>query len=73
MGVLQQISKRLGFGGSRPKFNAENNLSTLHYQSSINNNPKITKSQSILDEGDAFNNNKFKSAKGQKYNDNIPK
>ena len=73
MGVLQQISKRLGFGGGRPKFNAESTLSTLHYQSSINNNPKITRTSSALDEGDAFNNNKFKSVKGQKYNDKLPK
>jgi hypothetical protein len=73
MGVLENISRILGFGGSKPRFNAESKISTLHYQSSINNNPKIVRKSSILDEGDTFNSNKFKSIKGRKYTDNIPK
>ncbi len=73
MGLLENISNMLGFGGSTPKFNAEDKTSTLHYQSSINNNPKIVRKSSILDEGDTFNNNKFKSTIGKKYMDNRPK
>jgi hypothetical protein len=73
MGLLENISNMLGFGGNIPKFNAEDKTSKLHYQSSLNNNPKIVRKSSILDEGDTFNNNKFKSIKGRKYNDNLPK
>jgi hypothetical protein len=73
MGLLENISRTLGFGGSKPRFNAESKVSTLHYQSSINNNPKIIQKSSILDENDTFSNNKFKSIKGRKYTDNLPK
>ncbi len=73
MSLLNIISRTLGFGGEKPRFNTEVKTSTLHYQSSINNNPKIVRKSSILDEGDTFNNNKFKSIKGGKYNDNLPK
>ncbi len=73
MSLLNNISRTLGFGGEKPRFNTEVKTSTLHYQSSINNNPKIVRKSSILDEGDTFNNNKFKSIKGGKYNDNLPK
>jgi hypothetical protein len=73
MGVLNNISRTLGFGGEKPRFNVESKQSTLHYQSSINNNPKIVRQSSILDEGDTFNNNKFKSTKGGKYIDKLPK
>jgi hypothetical protein len=73
MGLLNNISKTLGFGGEKPRFNVESKQSTLHYQSSISNNPKIVRQSSILDEGDTFNSNKFKNAIGRKYNDNLPK
>jgi hypothetical protein len=73
MSLLENISRILGYGGGKPRFNAENKISTLHYQSSINNNPKIVRKSSILDEGDTFNSNKFKSATGKKYMDNRPK
>lgn len=73
MGLLENISNILGYGGSKPRFNAETKSSTLHYQSSINNNPKIVRKSSILDENDAFNSNKFKSGVGRKYTDNLPK
>jgi len=73
MGLLDKISTKLGFGGVKPKFNAENKISTLHNQSSTIGDPKIIRNPSILDETDSLNKNKFKSGKGQKYNDNLPK
>jgi hypothetical protein len=73
MGVLQNISRLLGYGGDQPQFNAEVKTSTLHNRSSINNEPSITRKSSILDEGDTFNVNKFKSTPGQKYNDKLPR
>ena len=75
MGLLDSIAKMtLGLGGNKPKnFNAESKTSTLHKDSSTIGEPKITKNPSILDETDALNNNKFKSGKGQKYNDKLPK
>ena len=73
MGLLQNISKTLGFGGTKPNFNVESKTSTLHNLSSSTGNPKVKRNPSILDETDTLNNNKFKSGKGQKYNDNLPK
>lgn len=75
MGLLDSIAKMtLGLGGSKPKnFNGESKTSTLHNQSSTIGDPKTTKNPSILDETDVLNKNKFKSGKGQKYNDNLPK
>ena len=73
MGLLQNISTKLGFGGVKPKFAGETKISTLHNQSSTIGDPKITKNPSILDETDTLNNNKFKSAKGQKYTDKLPR
>jgi hypothetical protein len=73
MGLLQNISKTLGFGGTKPNFNAESKTSTLHKLSSTIGDPKIIRNPSILDETDALNKNKFRSAKGQKYTDNLPK
>lgn len=73
MGLLNKISTKLGFGGAKPNFNAETKISTLHYQSSTIGDPKIVRNPSILDETDSLNKNKFKSGKGQKYNDNLPK
>lgn len=73
MGLLQNISKTLGFGGAKPNFSGELNTSTLHKLSSTIGEPKITKNPSILDETDAMNKNKFRSAKGQKYTDKLPK
>jgi hypothetical protein len=73
MGLLQNISKTLGFGGTKPNFNAESKTSTLHKLSSTINEPIILKNPSILDETDAMNKNKFRSAKGKKYTDNLPK
>jgi hypothetical protein len=69
MGLLQNISKVLGFGGVKPNFDAETKTSTLHNQSSTIGNPKYKRNASILDETDALNNNKFKSGSGKKYND----
>ena len=74
MGLLDNLSKMfLGLKGQKPKFNAESKTSTLHYQSSTLGEPKIIRNSSILDESDAMNKNKFRSAKGQKYTDNLPK
>jgi len=73
MGLLQNISKTLGFGGTKPNFNAESKTSTLHNLSSSTGNPKVKRNPSILDETDTLNNNKFKSGKGQKYTDTLPK
>jgi hypothetical protein len=73
MGLLQNISKTLGFGGSKPKFTGESKTSTLHNLSSTIGDPKILRNSSILDETDAMNKNKFRSIKGKKYTDNLPK
>jgi hypothetical protein len=73
MGLLQNISKTLGFGGTKPNFNAETKTSTLHNLSSTIGEPKIIRNPSILDETDALNKNKFRSVKGQKYTDKLPK
>jgi hypothetical protein len=73
MGLLQNISKMLGYGGEKPSFNGEVPTSTLHNLSSSTGNPKFKRNPSILDETDTLNNNKFKSAKGQKYTDNLPR
>jgi len=73
MGLSENISSILGYGGGKPRFNAESKQSTLHYQSSINGTPKIVRKSSILDENDTFSNNKFKSINGKKYTDNLPK
>jgi hypothetical protein len=73
MGLLENISKTLGFGGAKPRFNAEDKTSTLHNQSSTIGTPKIVRNSSILDETDALNSNKFKSAKGKKYTENLPR
>ena len=73
MGLLQNISKTLGFGGTKPDFKGESKTSTLHKLSSTIGDPKIIRNPSILDETDAMNKSKFRSAKGQKYTDNLPK
>jgi hypothetical protein len=74
MGLINNLSKMfLGLKGQKPKFNGETPLSTLHYQSSIINDPKIQRPVSKLDEVDSFNRNKYKSRSGLKYTDNLPK
>jgi hypothetical protein len=74
MGLYENLSKMLlGLKGQKPKFNAESKTSTLHYQSSTLGEPKIIKNPSILDEVDGMNKNKYRSAKGQKYTDKLPK
>lgn len=74
MGLYENLSKMLlGLKGQKPKFDGESRTSTLHYQSSTIGDPKIIKKPSILDETDAMNNNKFKSGKGKKYTDNLPR
>lgn len=74
MGLLDNLSKMLlGLKGHKPKFTGENPKSTLHYQSSTLGKPNIVKASSILDEADKFNTNKYKSRKGLKYTDNLPK
>ncbi len=74
MGLLDNLSKTfLGLNGQKPNFNGETSTSTLHYQSSTINDPKIVRNPSILDEQDAFSKNKFRSSKGSKYQDNLPK
>ena len=50
MGLLDFLPKmRLGFQGAKPKFNAEDKISTLHNQSSTIGQPTITRNPSILD------------------------
>ena len=75
MGLLDNIANmRLGLGGVKPtNFSGESSTSTLHFKSSTIGDPVIVRNPSILDETDSLNNNKFKSAKGQKYNDKLPK
>jgi hypothetical protein len=68
MSLLDFLPKmRLGFQGTKPKFNAETKISTLHNQSSTVGDPKIVKNPSILDEADTLNTSKYKSSKGNKY------
>jgi hypothetical protein len=62
---------RLGFQGAKPKFNAEDKISTLHNQSSTIGQPTITRNPSILDEADSLNTSKYKSGKGKKYSDQL--
>lgn len=72
MGLLDFLPKmRLGFQGTKPKFNAEDKISTLHNQSSTIGNPTIVRNPSILDEADSLNSSKYKSAKGKKYQDQM--
>lgn len=72
MGLLQLLSTSLlGFGGNKPKFNAESKTSTLHYQSSTIGEPNIIRNASVLDEQDALNTNKYRSTTGRKYTDQI--
>jgi hypothetical protein len=72
MGLLDFLPKmRLGFQGAKPKFNAEDKLSTLHNQSSTIGEPKYSRNPSILDETDSLNTSKYKSGKGKKYSDQL--
>ena len=72
MSLLDFLPKmRLGFQGAKPKFNAEDKISTLHNQSSTIGDPKYSKNPSILDEADSANSAKYKSAKGKKYTDQL--
>jgi hypothetical protein len=72
MGLLDFLPKmRLGFQGAKPKFNAEDKISTLHNQSSTIGQPTITRNPSILDEADSLNTSKYKSGKGKKYSDQL--
>lgn len=78
MGLIDNLSKMmLGLKGAKPNFAGETPLSTLHRQSSTIGDPAFLKGSkrnpSLLDEADILNKNKFKSAKGQKYTDNLPK
>jgi hypothetical protein len=74
MGLLENLSKMLlGTKGQKPNFKGETPLSTLHYQSSTLNDPKISRPPSRLDEADGFNTNKYRSKSGGKYTDNLPK
>jgi hypothetical protein len=74
MGLLDNLPKMLlGLKGQKPNFSGENDKSTLHYQSSTIGDPKILRKPSILDEADSLNNNKYKSGKGKRYEDNYPK
>ena len=78
MGLIDNLSKMtLGLKGAKPNFNGETPLSTLHFQSSTIGDPELPKglkrNPSLLDEADVLNKNKFKSLKGKKYTDNLPK
>ena len=74
MGLLDNLSKMvLGLKGQKPNFNNETPLSTLHYQSSTIGQPSIKRNSSNFDEVDATNMSKYKSQKGRKYTDNLPK
>jgi hypothetical protein len=74
MGLLDNLSKMvLGLQGRKPKFNNETPLSTLHNQSSTIGQPAIKRNPSNFDEADATNMSKYKSAKGKRYSDNLPK
>jgi hypothetical protein len=74
MGLLDNLSKMmLGLKGAKPNFDGETSLSTLHFKSSTIGDPKILRKASLLDEADSTNTNKYKSAKGQTYKDNLPK
>lgn len=73
MGLLQKLSSSmLGLKGVKPLFNGESKESTLHYLSSVNNQPNINRNPSILDETDNFNTNKYRSASDKTYLNNKP-
>lgn len=61
-----------GYGGNRPPFNGETPGSTLHNESSINNNPSIPRTPSLLEEGDPSNTADYRNAIGRRYQDNYP-
>lgn len=74
MGLLDLLpTSPLGYKGQKPQFDAETPGSTLHDTSSVNGIPSITANPSRLDEGDALNTSKYRSATGQKYVDNLPR
>lgn len=75
MGLLNLLTSgasQLGYDGNRPPFNGETPGSTLHNQSSINDNPDIVRSPSGLDEDDPNNRSRYRSTPGNKYTDNLP-
>lgn len=75
MGLLQLLIQgvsTLGYNGNQPPIVATPPNSTLHNQSSINDNPDITRSPSGLDEDDPNNTSPFRSVNGQRYIDNLP-
>jgi hypothetical protein len=73
MGLIDYLSKTaLGYKGQQPKFNGETKESTLHYQSSTINDPKLKGEKQIpstLDEMDTLNRSKYKSVEGKRYID----
>jgi hypothetical protein len=87
MGILinQLPNSRLGLKGQTPPFNTlPVPPRSLHQTYSVDGNPTGTKvlginkahplpMPSILDEMDGNNKNKFKSAIGKRYIDNLPK
>jgi hypothetical protein len=78
MGLYENLSKMLlGLKGQKPNFEGESRTSTLHFKSSTIGDPPFTKGSkrkpSILDESDGTNNNVYRSTKGKKYTDNLPK
>lgn len=74
MGLIDLLKTSIfGFKGEKPKYDGGDATSTLHYQSSINNKPSISKLPSILDEDDSHNTAKYRSTPGERYIDKLPK
>lgn len=85
MGLLNLLpTSPFGFGGNRPVFSiAPNPPASLHETYSVDGTPRITLASTLpgnpvplpskLDERDPSNTSKFKSKKGFRYIDNLPK
>jgi hypothetical protein len=85
MGLLNLLPKSpFGFGGKKPPFDiAPNPPGSLHNTYSADGIPSIRLTSTLpgnpiplpskLDEADPSNTSKFKSKKGFKYTDNLPK
>lgn len=85
MGLIDLLpNSRLGLGGSKPEFGTlPKPPGSLHDTYSVDGKPKVTMvslngsavlpQPSTLDESDPNNISKYKSRKGQRYIDNLPK
>jgi hypothetical protein len=64
MGILKLLpTTKFGYGGKQPPLRKETAASTMHYTSSLNNNPAINRPATRLGKG---------GRTPSKYTDNLP-